>query len=192
MTRDTALDLLEQHIVRLLGFHPPGLDRVLEACEVLECKAGETLLRPGNPARQLWFIAQGSAMMAQPGPDKEEHIADLLFESDWVTDLQAFMQETPAAYRIECLEDAVLCAFSRDSFLALRRDLPPFAEGFQRVITSKYLAAQERATMLANLDARARVHWLLTEKPEWFRRVKDKWLAALLGMSRETFSRLKP
>ena len=64
-------------------------------------------------------------MMAQPGTDTEEHIADLLFESDWVTDLQAFMQETPAAYRIECLEDAVLCAFSRDSFLALRRDLPP-------------------------------------------------------------------
>jgi CRP-like cAMP-binding protein len=102
------------------------------------------------------------------------------------------MQETPAAYRIECLEDAVFCAFNRDSFLALCRDLPPFAEGFQRVITAKYLAAQERAIMLANLDARARVHWLLTEKPEWFRRVKDKWLAALLGMSRETFSRLKP
>jgi|GEM_PF-3291220 len=125
MTRDAAIDLLEQHIVRLLGFHPPGLDRVLQACEVLDCKAGEPLLLPGNPARQLWFIAQGSAMMAQPGPDKEEHIADLLFESDWVTDLQAFLQETPAVYRIECLEDAVLCVFSRDSFLALRRDLPP-------------------------------------------------------------------
>jgi CRP-like cAMP-binding protein len=109
-----------------------------------------------------------------------------------VTDLHGFLNETAAIYQIQCLEDAVLCAFDRESFNTLRKQLPSFAEGFQQVLTDKNLALQQRTAMLAGMDAKQRALWLMREKPAWFRRVKDKWLAGVLGMSRETFRRLKP
>jgi CRP-like cAMP-binding protein len=192
LTAAAAIGVLERHIAALLGYEPENFHRVLQACSVQYGREGESLQLPGNPVSHLWFIAAGSVMISLPVPGKEAQVIDLLLEEDWVTDLQGFLNQIPAMYHIQCMEDAVLCAFDRESFTILRKELPPFAEGFQQVLTDKYVALQQRTAMLAGMDAQQRVLWLMREKPLWFRRVKDKYLATLLGMSRETFSRLKP
>lgn len=191
-TARLALPVLEAHICSLLGRRPEELERVLSACEIIQCREGDALLQAGQPVNQLWFIADGMVMVSTAAGQSAYPVFDFQMESEWVTDLKAFMHEQVAFCDIVCLSDTLLCAFSREKFQNLMQEMPPFAEGFQKVVTAKYFDLQERTIMLSSLNAGERIQWLVREKPLWYRRVKDKWLADLLGMSRETFSRLKP
>lgn len=183
---------LTDHIKQLLGKEPANIDRVIGSGLVQDFKDGELILGIGNTVKQLWYIESGTVLVFFPVGERASQLLDILGPGEWGTDLQGFLQERPAQIQLRCLQEARVISFQRDVFQDLMHELPAFAEGFQQVISAKYMEMQQRTMVLTSLSAAERIDWLVREKPHWFRNIQDKWLANILGMSRETFCRLKP
>lgn len=83
----------------------------------------------------------------------------------------------------------MLC-LSLENYQALRAALPKIEHFFLEKVTLGFLAAQQRILSLMTTSAKERYEQLAKQHPTLLQRVPKTQLAAFLGVSRETLSRL--
>ncbi|MNR24194.1 hypothetical protein D3C85_1412610 [compost metagenome] len=108
----------------------------------------------------------------------------------WASDYNALYSGAKATINVDCITDAeVLCLSSTDRE-KLCSELHQ-VEYFFRWRTNKgYVAAQKRLLSFMNNDAKHRYEELLKMYPQLYNMVPKSLIAAYLGVSRETLSRL--
>ncbi len=124
--------------------------------------------------------------------DGKEHIIQFALENGWITDQQAFHNQTAATLTVDCLEDATVLAISLEDRRALCRDLQKMERFFAQQATTGYIDLQRRVLCLISSTASKRYHYLIAQSPDLLRRVPKAMIASYLGVSRETLSRLTP
>jgi CRP-like cAMP-binding protein len=110
-------------------------------------------------------------------------------EDWWITDYQAYFNETKASLNIDCIETTeVLCLslYNREKLCA---DMHKIEHFFRKKSNSGYVALQRRILSLLNSNAKERYEQLLQQYPALFQRVPKTLIASYLGVSRETLSR---
>src|SRR5690606_24883338 len=110
----------------------------------------------------------------------------------WITDQQAFHNQTAATLTVDCLEDSIVLAISLEDRQALCRDLQKMERFFAQKATTGYIDLQRRVLCLISSTASKRYHYLIAQSPDLLRRVPKTMIASYLGVTRETLSRLAP
>ena len=91
---------------------------------------------------------------------------------------------------MECLEDTEALCLSLDDFNALRTGLPKIERFFLEKVIAGFLASQRRILSLMTSSAQQRYEQLAAQHPSLLQRLPKTQLAAYLGVSRETLSRM--
>jgi CRP/FNR family transcriptional regulator len=148
------------------------------------------LVQQGDPVPCDFWVVDGLLKAYAIDEDGKEHILQFAMEDWWCTDYQAYQNKTKAEINIDCIEAGeVLCLkfADREKMCAKVQAM----EHFFRVKSSLgYIALQKRIISLLKEPAEKRFHNLVKQYPQLARRVPKKDLAAYLGVSRETLSRL--
>jgi CRP-like cAMP-binding protein len=153
-------------------------------------KRHQYLLQAGDRVQYDYFVVSGllKAYFAN-ADDGKEHIMQFAMEDWWVTDYQAYFNQTPSMLDIDCLEDVEVLCLSFSNRDKLCGELHKIEHFFRRKSNAGYVALQRRILSLLNSNAKERYEQMLKQYPKLFQRVPKTLIASYLGVSRETLSR---
>jgi hypothetical protein len=122
--------------------------------------------------------------------DVKMYILQFAMPTWWASDYQALYAHTRATINLDCITDAEVLALSNEDREKLCGEIHAVEHFFRWRTNKGFVAAQKRLLSFMNNDARARYEALMNQYPELYNLVPKHLIAAYLGVSRETLSRL--
>ena len=181
---------LLQHISTRAYLSPELLVQIRTAFEWVETKKGDKILLENNRANYLYFIEKG--VLHNYYYHNGKQITSWFYAEDqFITAWYSFYSQKTSFEGIECLEDCILYRISYTNYQKLIADFPAFAN-FARLLAEEMLAfLDEFSKGWSFLSAREKYQLLKTYFPQIELRVKLGSIASFLGISQETFSRIR-
>ncbi|WP_313139167.1 Crp/Fnr family transcriptional regulator [Myroides sp.] len=182
--------LLKAQIEQEVSLTEKEFDFILSCFTFKKYKKHHFLIQEGEPVPYLFFIDTGLLKLVYTDDNAKEHIVDFAMEGWWETDLKAFYSQSLASMSLECIEDTLVYALDLEGYNRLRKKLPVINEFFLDKTHKGFIAGQQRILSMMINNTTERFFELQERFPGIMQRVPKSLLAAYLGVSRETLSRL--
>jgi CRP-like cAMP-binding protein len=153
--------------------------------------AGTLLQRAGEPVEHVSFIVRGLARLFYVGDGGIERTKGFRAEGELVCSYSAALRDIPSQQFIETLEPAELLTAHRPAFARLCAGHPSWAEVLGAMTERLFLDEERRHRDLLTEDATARYVAFVTERPALAARLTQRQIAAYVGVSPETLSRIR-
>lgn len=184
--------ILRKHIEQIIPLTDDEFAFVLSFFVPKKFKKHQFIIQEGELVRNDYFIVKGLAKAAYTDTQGKAHILQFAMEDWWISDPQAFHYQTPATLNVDCIEDTDTLSISLGNREKLCCELQKMEYFFRKKTTAGYVAMQRRILSLISTNARERYALLSNQYPQFLQRIPKTLLAAYLGISRETLSRLSP
>jgi len=181
---------LREHIEKIVPLTDEEFALVLTHFTYKKYKKHQFLIQEGDAVRYSYFVIAGLLKLVYTDSSEKQHIVSFAMEDWWESDFYAFYTQAKATMSLECLEDTEVFCLSFEDYQKLRNTLQKMERFFLEKSSFGFLGAQRRIISLITSNAKERYEQLLKQSPTLVQRVPKGLLAAYLGVSRETLSRL--
>jgi CRP-like cAMP-binding protein len=150
----------------------------------------EFLLHDSKICNFVGFISTGSIrhFHIKGGLEKT---CDISFENAWVTDFQSFTNNTISIMNLQALEATTVFIIKKENLYNLYIECGKY-ETFGRIMAEQVAQrATEIAMSLSSEKPEERFQNLIIKQPDLLKRVSQKYIANLLGISPESLSRIR-
>jgi CRP-like cAMP-binding protein len=162
----------------------------IDCFEKITIAKNEFLLTEGKVCKHLYFMEMG-AVRGFYTLDGKEITHWFGFENDFITSFHSFITEQPTVENLQLLEGSVLWRISKTDLNQLLHAHHE-VEKLVRIIYEKYyIRLEERFVNAQFTTAKERYEKLLHQTPQLLERVPLGYVAAYLGISQETLSRIR-
>ncbi len=183
-------EILKQHIAKTASLTDEQFDFLFSHFKPRTFQKGQVVISEGDKVDQEYFVVSGCLKAFFISDQIKMYILQFAMPTWWTSDYGALYNHTRASISIDCITDAQVLCLSNEDREKICRELHQ-AEYFFRWRTNRgYLASQKRLLSFMNNDARARYEELMALYPQLYNLVPKHLIAAYLGVSRETLSRL--
>ncbi|WP_316805527.1 Crp/Fnr family transcriptional regulator [Pedobacter nototheniae] len=182
---------LEKHLADYFGvITATDLTVVTSRFKLTKLKKGEFFLKAGKTVDRLAFIQSGLLRIFVNHGDKEitQWIAQ---EAYFLTDLSGFILEAPARWNIQALTDVTLYSISKTDYSTIGKQIPAWQTFETRFITKCFSTMEDRIFSHLSMSAEERYHHFFNNNKTLFNAVPLQYIASMLGMTPETFSRIR-
>lgn len=183
-------EILRQQIEKIVPLTNIEFEHILSYFTLKKLKKHQFLVQVGNLVTNDHFVIKGLLKSYYINEEGKEHILQFAMEDWWITDYQAYFNQTKASLNIDCIEPTEVLCLSLHNREKLCADMHKIEHFFRKKSNSGYVALQRRILSLLNSNAKERYEQLLQQYPMLFQRVPKTLIASYLGVSRETLSRL--
>ena len=97
----------------------------------------------------------------------------------------------PSKYTIDAIEDSVILLLKKEDFDMLRKVIPAFGDFVNEALRKNIAVLQERIQVNISLSAEEKYFDFISKYPSISNRVPLHMIAAYLGISAETLSRVR-
>ncbi len=182
---------LRQHIEKVTPLSDEEFDYILSHFTRKKIRKHQFVVDESEPVPYEFFVVSGCLKAFNIDRTGKEHIIQFALEDWWISDYQAFFAQIPATISIRSLEAGELLVISLANRDKLCAELHRVEHFFRMKITASYVALQQRILAGMNLSVQERYEKLLKLYPNLSQRVPKQDIAAYLGVTRETLSRLR-
>ena len=185
-----AKEILKSHVAKLAALTDDQFDYFFSHFKPLHFKKGQAVITEGDQVDCEYFVISGCLKSFFINDDLKMFILQFAMPTWWASDYNALYNHSKATINVDCIADAEVLYLSNNDREKLCNELHN-AEHFFRWRTNKgYVAAQKRLLSFMNNNVKYRYEELLKLYPELYNIVPKNLIAAYLGVSRETLSRL--
>lgn len=185
-----AKEILQEHITKIVPLTDEQIDYVFSHFKHISYKKGQSVISEGDKVDCEYFVLSGCLKTFFINDAIKMYILQFAMPTWWTSDYVALYDNTRATINIDCITDAEVLCISNADREKLCSELHE-AEHFFRWRTNRgYIASQKRLLSLMNNDTKSRYEELLAMYPQLYNLVPQYLIAAYLGVSRETLSRL--
>ena len=149
------------------------------------------LLQAGQRVSSEFLVVSGCIKTSSYDTAGKEYILQFAIENWWVSDYPAYMDKGLGELVVQALEDSVVLEISLERKRQMCELIPKMHVFHGSKALAGYIAAQKRILSLLRNSAKEKYDLLLSLYPGLFQRIPKKTIAAYLGVSRETLSRLE-
>lgn len=181
---------LRQHIEKVVPLTDDEFAFVSSHFTTKKFKKHQFLIQEGDFVKYHYFIISGLLKLVFTDDTGKPHIVSFAMEDWWESDFYAYYTQTEATMSLECIEDTEVLCLALDDYKKLCDDLQKMERFFLQKANFGFLAAQKRIISSLTSNSKERYEQLLKQYPLLIQRVPKRLLAAYLGVSRETLSRL--
>jgi CRP-like cAMP-binding protein len=186
----TAKEILKSHISQLTALTQAQLDYYFSHFEPLSFQKGQTLITAGDQVHAEYFVTSGCLKSFYINEDMKMFILQFAMKNWWASDYAALYNQTPATIHVDCVLDATVLSLTNENREKLCKEIHE-VEHFFRLRTNKgYVASQKRLLSTMNNNVKSRYEELIRQYPDLYNLLPKNLIAAYLGVSRETLSRL--
>ncbi len=153
-------------------------------------KKGEFLLKTGRHCNQLSFIQSGFLRIFVSTEEKEV-TQWISTKGYFVTDLSSFIFDTPARWTIQALADTELYTIQRSDYNNIGKLVPKWHELEKLFIAKCFTILEDRIFSHLSMSTEERYHFFFEKNKALFNQVPLQYIASMLGMTPETFSRIR-
>jgi CRP-like cAMP-binding protein len=186
----TPQEILKEHLAKTITLTDSEFDYFFSHLKPLSFKKGQTIISEGDQVTSEYFVLNGCLKTFYINEDQKMFILQFAMPTWWASDYGAIYGGGKATVNLDCITDAdVLCLTSEDRERLCKENYQ--LEYFFRWRSNKgYVAQQKRLLSFMNNDAKRRYEELMNMYPQLYNMVPKQLIAAYLGVSRETLSRM--
>lgn len=186
----TGREILRQHINKTVHLDDEQFDYFFSFFKPVSFKKKQSIINIGDTVECEYFVLNGCLKTFVVNAEQKMHILQFATQTWWASDYNALHNHMKATVNLDCVSDAdTLCLLAEDRERVCKEIHE--VETFLRWRSNKgYIGLQKRILSLLNNDARSRYEELMLQYPELYNLVPKHLIAAYLGVSRETLSRL--
>ncbi|OUJ67416.1 Crp/Fnr family transcriptional regulator [Hymenobacter crusticola] len=181
---------LREHLAQIVTLTDEEFTEVLSQFSTQHYRKHQFLIRTGQRVPHLYFVVQGLLKLVYTDSAGRAHIVSFALEDWWEGDFAAYLTHSPATLALQCVEPTTVLCLPLAGYQQLCARFPQMTYFFMVKFARGGVAAQQRILSLLTLPAQERYERLLQQYPTLAQRVSKTQLAAYLGVSRETLSRL--
>ncbi len=179
------------NVSRFINLDKNEIDSFLSLLQPNNFKKKEFILRNGDVCKYEFFIVNGCVKNYTIDKNGFENISMFAVEDWWTGDMASFVNQAPALYNIEALEDTEVLQLSKPNLETLLNKIPKF-EKFFRILYQKSLITHiERNNQNISFTAKERYLHFIEKYPKFEQRISQKNIAAYLGITPEFLSVLR-
>ena len=183
-------EILQQHIAGIIDLSSEEFEHLFSHFELLTFKKGQVIIREGDVVQHEYFVVEGCLKAFYLNDDLKMFILQFAMPNWWTSDFDALYSQNKALINLDCITDAVVLRLSNESREKLCAEFHAIEHFFRWRTNKGYVASQKRLLSFMNNDAKYRYQELLNMYPQLYNMVPKNLIAAYLGVSRETLSRL--
>jgi CRP-like cAMP-binding protein len=182
---------LEQYIKSYFGVvQSDELKEISSLFKLTTVKKGEYFLKTGKQSNELSFIQSGLFRVFVTTQEKE--ITQWISSKGYfVVDLSSFVFGTPARWTIQALVNTKLYTISKEDYNRIGTLIPKWNELEKLFIVRCFSMMEDRIFSHLSMSAEERYNLFFESNRELFNQVPLQYIASMLGMSPETFSRIR-
>lgn len=174
-----AFQISSQEVAQIIGFFKP-----------VSLQRNDFFLKEKQYAQQLGFIQSGR-MREFFNHDGQEITKWISWEGYFVVDLASFLFEKPARVNIQAMTDCELFVLNKTDYAKITQAIPKWPEIEKTFIARCFTVLEDRVMTHLALSTEERYEAFFKYNPELFNLVPLQYLASMLGMTPETFSRIR-
>ena len=181
---------LKEHVARTTSLTDDQFDYFFSCFKHQSYKKGQVIIADGDEVECEYFVLDGCLKSFYINDDLKMFILQFAMPTWWASDYNALYNHTKATISVDCITDAEVLCLNNVDREKLCSELHN-AEHFFRWRTNRgYVAVNKRLLSFMNNNVKYRYEELLKLYPELYNIVPKNLIAAYLGVSRETLSRL--
>ena len=152
---------------------------------------GEHIVKEGEVPRYAAFVCKGILRSYLLDKKGKEHIIQFAPEGWWISAKPGPSEDTPSSVSIDAIEPADVLLLERRGHFTLMEKIPGYATMFLHGMQKRSEAKEARIVNSLTATAEERYHDFLKTYPTIAQRVPLQMLAAYLGITSETVSRIR-
>jgi CRP-like cAMP-binding protein len=183
-------DILREHLAKTIALSDEQFDYVFSHFRLRDYKKGQMVIGEGDKVEHEYFVVNGCLKTFYINDEVKMHILQFAMPTWWASDYNALYGKTRASVSVDCITDASVLALSNADREKLCSEIHAVEHFFRWRTNKGYVAVNKRLLSLMNNDAKSRYEELMTQYPALYNLVPKQLIAAYLGVTRETLSRL--
>lgn len=182
---------LENYISSYFGVVEANeLNQISSLFKAQNIKKGDYFLKTGQICNQLAFVQDGLMRIFVNTEDKE--VTQWISSKGYfVTDLSSFTFQNEARWNIQALSDATVYSLSKQDYLQIGNLVPAWHQLEKLFLAKCFTILEDRIFAHLSMSAEQRYEVFFQSNKELFNQVPLQYLASMLGMTPETFSRIR-
>ena len=152
---------------------------------------GQYLVQQGDICKYECYVVSGCTKTSYMDDLGQEHIIMFSIEDWWTSDMASFINQSPADFNIQFLENTELIAISHDVIEEIYKEVPILERFFRQVIEKAFIASQKRVVRNLSMTAKDRYLYFKEQYPEIEQRIPQYMVASYLGITKEFLSKIK-
>jgi len=184
-------DKLLKYLIKNSSLSKEKLQKITESIPLHTFRKGTILLRQGNISTQCFFVLKGCIRQYFYDPEGKERTINFFIEEQSIVDFNSYLQKTPSDYFLSCVEDSTLVIGNSDMENEMYKNFPELESINLTLVEQNFGSTQKAFASFMSSTAEERYLSLLKTRPELVQRVPQHQLASYLGITPESFSRIK-
>lgn len=180
---------LIDYIEQFVKLDRESIEAIESLAEIEIYKKNLFILKPGERCNKIWFIKKGMVRKYHLH-DGEEITSWIHTENETCTSLQSYAQNTPAEEYLQTCEDSEFISITKDNSEKLA-EFPKIVAFVNAMMGREFANIDKHTKALNQRDAKGRYEYLREIAPEILKRAKIGHIASIIGVSRETVSRIR-
>ena len=185
-----AKNILKAHIVKIITLTDEQFEYVFSHFKKQSFQKGQSIISEGDVVDGEYFVISGCLKSFFINEETKMFILQFAMPTWWASDYNALYNHSKATVNVDCITDAEVLYLTSDDREKLCKELHDVEHFFRWRTNKGYVAVQKRLLSFMNNNVKYRYEELLTLYPELYNLVPKNLIAAYLGVSRETLSRL--
>ena len=181
---------LKKHIEEIVSLTDEEFEYISSHFKPKQLKKHQYLIQADEQVKTIYFVIKGLMKATYIDLNGKEYIIQFAMENWWISDFQAFYNNVKSITNISCLENVELLALSKEDMDTICKENHKMEHFFRVKNSSGYVALQQRILSLLTTNPKERFEQFSRQYPQLGQRLSKTIIAAYLGISRETLSRL--
>ncbi|MEZ2440748.1 Crp/Fnr family transcriptional regulator [Chitinophaga sp. RCC_12] len=184
------MKLLTDSILQHVPLRDADIKRIPGYFEPVRTRRRQFLLREGDVCRYEFFVLKGCCRQYEKDATGKENVLQFSVEGWWITDLDSMLSGRPSQFNIDVLEGGEVLRITRQQLEQLFNDIPA-VERYYRIISQRGYIALQRRILSLQKPATERYRGFVSCYPFLETRLPQHQVAAYLGITPESLSRLR-
>jgi CRP-like cAMP-binding protein len=167
------------------------VEQLVKTVEPKEYPVGTLLVRQGDVATDCYFVLAGCLRMFSLDEEGNEKTVEFFIEQQSVVIYESYTHGRPSPYSLECSETCLLVAGDLRAEQEVYKRFPAMQEIIRAALEDRIVEGNERYSSFKASSPEQRYLKLLEGRPGLAGRVPQHQLASYLGITPESFSRIK-
>ncbi|MGF1925771.1 MAG: Crp/Fnr family transcriptional regulator [Bacteroidia bacterium] len=181
---------LEQYINLNFGVSGDELANIALLFEPEVLNKGDFYIRMGEKCDKLSFVQSGFLRLFATAGEKE--ITQWIFSKGYfIGDMHSLTFNAPSRWNIQALTDTPLFTIQKSAYVRIVETVPRWPEIEKSFLISCFSTMENRIFAHLSMSADERYTTFCEQNRELFNWVPLQYIASLLGMTPETFSRVR-